>query len=368
PASSAAWRVRARVFAERVLLPEAEAIDATDRFPDGMVPQLADEGFLGVGLPLEHGGSGSGPASVAAVIEELAKGSAAVATLVSVHLAVCAQPIARFGSNGQKARYLGPLASGQWLGAFALTEPGAGSDAASIGCRYERTQDGGFRLDGTKTFITNAQRADVLLLFARRREPEGVHGISAFLLPKGTPGLTVARPFEKLGLHGSETHEVRLDGVRLPGDALLGEEGGGLAIALGSLASGRVGIAACALGVAQAAYDHLQGTVRSEPTDARRSVLARAFVQLLAARALVERAAERMERGEPFVAEAAAAKLAASEAAVQLSSTAVELGGPAAARSSSPAQRLWRDARVFPIVEGTTEIQEMILGRSLLGP
>jgi alkylation response protein AidB-like acyl-CoA dehydrogenase len=364
PNPEGSWRASARAYAEERILPRSASIDRDDRFPDGLRDELARAGFLGVGLPERWGGRGGSTRSVAAVIEELSRGSAAVATLVSVHLSVCAQPIDRWGTDGQRETYLRPLARGKWVGAFALTEPGAGSDAAHITCRYRREGEG-FVLTGSKMFITNGATADLILTFAAATEGSVAGRISAFLVRRETPGLTAPQHLDKLGLRGSETSELHFDDVRVPASALLGAEGKGLSIALGSLTGGRVGIAACALGVAQAAYEELERFVRSDPQDWKRSVLARAFTRLSAARALVERAADRKDRGEGFVLEGSAAKLACSEAATWIAERAVDLGGPEAVLAGARAGQLLRDARVFPIVEGTTEIQEMILGRTL---
>ncbi len=245
-----------------------------------------------------------------------------------------------------------------------LDRAGAGSDAAHIECRYRREGED-FVLTGSKMFITNGATSDLILAFATASGGPTAGRISAFLVRRNASGLTAPQHLDKLGLRGSETNELHFDDVRVPTSTLLGTEGKGLSIALGSLTGGRVGIAACALGVAQAAYEELETYVRSDPQDWRRSVLARAFTRLAAARALVERAADRKDRGEPFVLEGSAAKLACSEAATWIAERAVDLGGPPAVRSGARAGQLLRDARVFPIVEGTTEIQEMILGRTL---
>ncbi len=362
--SEAGWRARARRFAEIELLPNAAAIDRGDRNPPGIVARLAAEGFLGIGLPEGYGGRGGGAPESSAVIEELSRGSAAVATLVSVHLSVCARPIARFGSEAQKDRYLRPLAEGRWLGAFALTEPSAGSDAASITCRYTPEGDG-YRLDGAKMFITNGAAADLLLAFARADRGPAAGRISAFLVPGRSPGLSAPQRLEKLGLHGSETNGLFFDGVTLPASALLGREGHGLSLALAALTAGRVGIASCALGVAQAAYEEVEREARRDPADWKRLATAQSYTRLAAARALVARAAGLPEETDAFVLAASAAKLASSQAAQWIAERAVDVAGPAGTLSDAAPGRLLRDARVFPIVEGTTEIQELILGRTL---
>ncbi len=362
-----AWRERARRFAERDLRSRAVEIDRSDGLPLVVRQGLAREGFLGLGIPPRWGGQGGDTRATAAVLEELAAADAAVAVEVAVHLSVCAQPILQAGTDAQRQRYLPSLATGERLGAFALSEPGAGSDAAALRTRYRRTADG-FELTGTKMFISNAASAGVVLLFATHDPSLGHRGISAFVAPPGIPGFSVAQRLEKLGLRGSETTELVLEHAVLPPDALLGPEGEGLRIALTALSGGRVGIAACALGVARAAFEEMRRNVRADDADWRRHRLARAFAQLEASRLAVAEAAARRDAGREFVLEASVAKLLASRAAVAIASSGLELAGAAGVRSGAEAERLFRDARVFPIVEGTSEIQELVIARTLLAP
>jgi alkylation response protein AidB-like acyl-CoA dehydrogenase len=367
PGEELRWRASARTFAEAVLAPLGPAIDRTDEVPPVVFDGLRTGGFLGIGLPEAWGGAPAPVSAVAGVLEELAQANAAVATMLSVHLAVAAAPIAQFGTEDQKDRFLRPLAEGRTIGAFALTEPSAGSDAAGLRCRYER--DGaGFRLTGAKTFITDADLAGVILAFATRDASLGHRGISAFLVTPDTPGFQVARKLPKLGLHGSTTTELVFDRALLGPDRLLGPEGEGFRVAMDALAGGRIGIAACALGTARAAYEALRSSAKADPEDWKRVAVARAFVEVESAAALVREAARAKDAGEPFIVLASAAKLAASRAAVNIASRGMEVAGPGSAVSGSRWERLLRDARVFPIVEGTTEIQELILGRGLLGP
>jgi alkylation response protein AidB-like acyl-CoA dehydrogenase len=359
------WRERARRLAEADIRPLAIEIDRTDTLPASVPTALAREGFFGLGIPAEWGGVGGGTRVVAAVLEELARASAAVAVELAVHLSVCAQPILSSGTEQQKRRYLPALARGELLGAFALSEPGAGSDAGALRTRYRR--DGvGFELDGSKMFISNAASAGLVVLFATRDPALGSKGISAFLVPPRNPGVSVAQRLVKLGLRGSETTELVLEHARLDADALLGSEGEGLRIALKALSGGRIGIAACALGVARAAFDEMRRNVRADDADWRRHALARAYTELAAAEAVVAEAAARRDSGAEFVLPASVAKFLASRAAVSIASVGVEVAGAASARAGSEAERLYRDARVFPIVEGTTEIQELIVARRLL--
>ncbi len=361
------WRGRARAWAEQEIAPIAEEMDRSDRAPPDLIRRLGSAGVLGLGQPREWGGGGESTRTVVAVLEELARASSVAAVAVAVHLSVAAAPLARWGSDEQRERYLRPLLAGQALGAFALTEPEAGSNAAGLRCRYRWEGDTAV-LNGTKTFITNGGLADLLLLFATRDPTEGRGGITAFLLPKGTAGLRASHSFAKLGLRGSPTSELTLEEVRLPRSLRLGAEGQGLAIALESLIGGRVGIAACALGVARAGFEELRAAAREAPAEWKGSLLARSFADLEAAAALVERAAVARDRGEPFRRLASAAKLVASRAAVEITGRAVDAWASPAGPRRPRAERLYRDARVYPIVEGTSEIQEMILGRDLLRP
>lgn len=367
PSDAHGWRKRARSFAEAVVEPLATRIDREDRLPDGIVRGLAESGFLGMGIPARWGGNEADTRSTVAVLEELSRASAAVGVLVAVHLSVCAAPILTWGTDHQHEAFLRPLARGDVLGAFGLTEPNAGSDTASLTTRYAKDGNG-FRLNGAKTFISNAVSAGVVLIFATSDPLLGHRGISAFVVPPGTPGFSVARRLDKLGLRGSETTELVLHDVRLPPESLLGREGEGLRVALGALQGGRVGIASCALGVAEAAFAEMHRNVASEDAEWKRTVLARAFADLCAARALVARAAEAKDAGAPSVNDASVAKLVASRAAVHIASAGVDVAGAPGIRAGATAERLLRDARVFPIVEGTTEIQELILARSLLSP
>jgi hypothetical protein len=367
PTDAQGWRDRAHAFAARSIEPWAERIDREDRIPAELLRGLADEGFLGLGTPSSWDGSGGDTRSTVAVLEELSRASAAVGVIVAVHLSVCSAPILTWGTDAQRERFLRPLARGEHVGAFGLTEPNAGSDTARLATRYAK-DEGGFRLRGTKTFISNAVSAGTVLIFATSDPTLGHKGISAFIVPPGTKGFSVAQRFDKLGLRGSETAEIVLDDVHLPRESLLGPEGGGLRVALGSLQGGRVGIASCALGVAESAFAEMRKCVAAEDAEWKRTLLARAFADLSAARVLVARAAEAKDAGAPYVIEASVAKLVASGAAVRIAAAGVDVAGPAGVRAEAPAQRLLRDARVFPIVEGTTEIQELILARTLLPP
>ena len=357
---------RARRFTEEVLAPARRSIDREDRIPEHVLEGLRRGGFLGLSLPREYGGSGLSTLEVARAVEEIGAGSAAVGTLVAVHVSVASYPILRWGTSAQKEAYLPRMARGEWIGAFALTEPSAGSDAQSLATSYRR-QGAAFRLRGSKTFISNARLAQVFVTFARSPEAPPP-GISAFLVRPGTPGITISPPFPKLGIHGSDTCELSFDDVPVPPDGLLGSEGQGFRIAMETLGAGRIAIAALSLGIARAGFEALRVEVsrRSEPW--QRALLARAYVDVEAARVLVERAAMLRDGGLPFAQAASTAKLYASQAAFRIASNGLDVAGREALdrENPSPLEQLFRDSRVLSIVEGTTEIQEMILGRSLV--
>lgn len=363
--SSEEWGAVADRFATDVVLPRAEEMDRTDRLPREIREGLARSGLMGLTAPPELGGAGADTRTVARVLETLSAASAAVATILSVHLAVSMGPIVDHGSPEQRRALVPEMASGRWLGAFALSEPSVGSDAAHLSTRYAPSGPG-FRLRGNKMFTTSAASADVIVLFATRDPSLGPKGISAFAVTHGTPGISVGQRLDKLGLRGSETVELVLEDAELPATALLGREGEGFGIAMQALAGGRIGIAACALGVARAAFQTMRDAAHRDPVDWKRAAVARAFGELEAAAALVHHAAEVKDAGHAFVDAASAAKLVASQAAVHIAETGVNVAGRAGVGAEGTAGRLWRDARVFPIVEGTTEIQELILGRDLV--
>jgi alkylation response protein AidB-like acyl-CoA dehydrogenase len=358
------WRDAARRFRIDRIDPLADYIDRNDELPSSILDGMIQERFFGLTISSERGGVGAPASALPGVLEELARGSSAVAVMLAVHLSVCAAPISQWGTSEQKARCLPRLASGEWIGAFALTEPEVGSDSAHLATRYTAS-DSGYVVRGSKMFITNGGVAKVLVAFATRDPSLGPAGISAFVVEKQA-GVSVAQKLDKLGLHGSETTELVFTDAPLPPTALLGPEGSWLKIALGALMGGRLGIAACALGVAEAAYEELVAAAREHPGEAVRSEVARAFVDCLAARSLIERASTLRDTGQPYGNEASAAKLFASQVACRTAERAVDARGTDAISAHARCNRLYRDARVYPIVEGTTEIQEMILGRSIL--
>jgi butyryl-CoA dehydrogenase len=366
------FQLQVREFAARVLAPAAAAADREARLPAATLPALAGEGLLALAIPRQYGGGARSTVDYALAMEELAVACAATAVLVSVHNSLVADPIRHWGTADQQAHYLPRMASGECLGAFALTEPSAGSDAASLRTRAVRDADG-YRLSGTKCFITNAGMADVYLVFATLNPAAGARGIAAFLVEPDAPGFSVGAYEHKLGIRGSSTAQLFLDDCRIRPEQRLGAEGDGWRVAMGTLDGGRIGIAAQALGIARAAfeagvaYTRRQTAERGTPAgEATQWLLADLDVRLDAARLLVHRAAALKDAGQRLSREAAAAKLFAAETAVWVTSQVVELMGAEACAADAPAQRYFRDARITEIYEGTSEIQRLIIGEHLL--
>ncbi|WP_433385301.1 acyl-CoA dehydrogenase family protein [Micromonospora sp. KLBMP9576] len=369
----AAVRQLAADFVDREVAPHAATWDRRESVDPGIVGKLGDLGFLGLTIAEDDGGSGGDHLSYCLVLEELGRGDSAVRGIVSVSLGLVAKSIAAHGTAEQRAQWLPRLCSGAALGCFALTEPDSGSDAAALTTRAVR--DGAdWLITGAKIFITNGTTADVALVFARTGGP-GHRGISAFLVPTDAPGLTRREIHGKLGLRGQATGELRFDGVRVPDSARLGEEGAGFRLALGTLAKGRMSVAAGCVGIAQGCLDAAVGyagqrTQFGKPIAGHQLVqqlLAAIAVDTDAARLLVWRVADLIDRGEPFATEASTAKLFASEAAVRAANNAVQVFGGYGYIDEYPVGKYLRDARVATLYEGTSQIQQLLIGRALTG-
>jgi butyryl-CoA dehydrogenase len=368
------FRQTVRTFVDRVIVPTAAENDRTGTFPWANLRGLAELGVLGLLVPPEHGGAGAGTLEAALAIEEIARGCASTAVVVSVHNALVCDPIARFGTPDQQARYLGPLARGELIGAFALTEPNAGSDAAALATTARREGDH-YVLDGTKVFITSGDVAGVILLFATVDRARGAHGITAFLVDRDAPGLRVGRTEDKLGLRAASTVELILEGCRVPAANRLGGEGEGYRLALQALASGRIGIAAQAVGIARAALEAACAYARERRQFGRpiaefqglQWMLAEMALAVDAARLLTWRAARLRDAGLPHAAEASMAKIAASETAVAVASKAIQVFGGYGYTKDFPVERYFRDAKATEIYEGTNQIHRTIIARHLLG-
>ncbi|MBA2615548.1 MAG: acyl-CoA dehydrogenase family protein [Actinobacteria bacterium] len=358
-----------RELAEAEIVPNAAAWDREHRFPHELIEKLAELGLMGVCLPEDLGGAGADFLSYILVLEELSRADAGIGVTVAVHTSAAALPILKFGSDEQREELIPPLARGEHLGAFALTESSSGSDAASLQTRAELEGDG-WRLTGRKQWITNSAHAGTILVFARS-EP----GISCFLVDRDWEGVTVTGEHRKLGLHSSSTTDLVLDGVPVPAERLLGEEGKGFRIAMATLDGGRIGIAAQAVGIAQAAFE----TARAYALERRQfgrpiadfgaiqAKLADMATEIDAARLLVYRAAWLRDRGEPHGEAGAKAKLFASAVARRTSGEAIQVLGGYGYTKEFPAERFYRDAKVTEIYEGTSEVQRLVIARSVLG-
>ena len=367
-------RLAVRELADKELAPRASHYDQNEEFPWENLRRIAEMGLFGLTIDEECGGSGGTARQLAVVIEELARGCGATSVVYIAHLALCAQYIHRFGSDRQKHELLRPLVSLASVGAFALTEPGAGSDAASIRTSLSRV-DGHLLLNGTKLFTTNAVEADIFVVLATHDPEQGTNGIDAVVVERGTPGFTINPQHGKMGMRGSSTAELVFEGCRIPEENRLGGEGVGWAQTMDVLNASRVGIAAQCVGLAQAAYESaLQYAGQREAFGRQLSgfqsvqwTLADMATEIDAARLLVYRAASLLDDGAPFVTEASMAKLFASRVAVECADRAVQLHGGTGYFAPTTAERLYRDARVTEIYEGTSEVQRMIISRGILG-
>ncbi|WP_018462200.1 acyl-CoA dehydrogenase family protein [Thermus oshimai] len=356
-----------RRVAREVLWPLAPEYDREGKYPWPQLKALAELGFLGMTTPEAYGGVGLDSVTWALALEEMAWADPSVAVIVSVTSGLPQYMLLRFGTEAQRRRYLVPLARGEWIGAFCLTEPHAGSDAASIRTEARRVP-GGYELWGVKSWITSAGQAQLYVVMARTEA-----GISAFLVEAGAKGLSFGKPEEKMGLHAAHTAEVRLEGVFVPEENRLGEEGRGLSYALAGLDSGRIGVAAQAVGIARAAFElakayadeRVQFGKKLREHQAIAFKLSDMYTKVEAARALTLKAAEKKDRGERFTLEASAAKLFASGVAVEVTREAVQVLGGYGYHRDYRVERYYRDAKVTEIYEGTSEIQRYVIAREL---
>jgi alkylation response protein AidB-like acyl-CoA dehydrogenase len=367
-------RDNVRELAENTLRPRAGEFEQAGGVPRDVLETLAEMGLFGMLVPEEYGGAGLDPLSYCLVIEELARGCASTAITVSVSNSVVAAPIATHGSVDHRQRFLPRLARGEWLGSFCLTEPHAGSDVAALRTRATRTP-GGYRLDGAKAWVTNAGWARLFLVVATTDPAARGRGLTTFLVESDTRGLRVGPPERKMGLRASSTAPVYFDGCEIPESARLGREGSGMAIALETLDAARIGVAAQSVGIAQAALEEAVSYARSRHAfgqaiaafGAVQGMLADMAAEVDAARLLTLRAAGLKARGMEFARAASMAKLYASEAANRVAARAVQIHGAAGYSADSRVERLYRDARVTTIYEGTSEIQRLVIARHLLG-
>lgn len=368
------FRRMVREFAEKEVAPRAAETDETGQFPWPIVEKMAALGLMGLPIPEEYGGAGADTVSYAIAVEEIARACGSTAITLAAHVSLACKPLLLFGSEEQKRKYLVPLAQGRWLGAFGLTEPGAGSDAGA--CKTTAYLDGDeWVINGQKCFITNGSIADVVLIAAVTDKSAGTRGISNFIVPKGAPGFRPGRDEVKMGLRGSVTSELFFEDCRIPAENILGEPGQGFKQFLITLDEGRISIGAMALGLAQAAFEasvryskeRVQFGQPIAKFQAIQWMLADTATELDAARLLVYRAAWLKDQGREFTKEAAMAKLFASEVAERACYRAIQIHGGYGYMREYGVERMYRDQRLCAIGEGTSEIQRLVIARQVLG-
>ncbi len=367
-----------REFAEKEVKPLAQEVDETEEFPRATVEKMAKLGFLGIPVPKEYGGQGCDPLTYAMCVEELSKVCGTTGVIVSAHTSLCCDPIQTYGTEEQKQKYLVPLAKGEKLGAFGLTEPGAGTDAQ--GQQTKAVLDGDeYVLNGSKIFITNGKEADVYVIFAITNVVEDAKGrkkkiISAFIVEKGTPGFTFGTKEKKMGIRGSSTYELIFQDCRIPKENMLGQEGKGFGIAMHTLDGGRIGIASQALGLAEGALETTVAYVKERKQFGRAIAafqntqfqLADMATKAEAAQLLVYKAAMAKAKQKNYSVEAAMAKLYAAEVAMEITTKAVQLHGGYGYTREYDVERMMRDAKITEIYEGTSEVQRMVISGALL--
>ncbi len=366
-------RDMARRFAQEKLAPNAAQWDREHAFPAEALKEMGALGFMGMTVPAEWDGAETDYVAYAMAVIEIAAGSGAVSTIMSVHNGVGCMPILTFGDDEQRGRFLKPMARGEQIGCFCLTEPGAGSDAASIKTRARRDGNSSYVISGAKQFITSGKNGDVAIVFAVTDPDAGKRGISAFIVPTDTPGFVVAKVEMKLGQHASDTCALAFEDMRVPASQRLGEEGQGLKIALANLEGGRIGIAAQAVGMARAAHDAALAYAKErlqfgKPIIEHQAVafrLADMATRIEAAEQLVLHAAALRDAKQPCLKEASMAKLFASETAERVCSDAIQIHGGYGYLADYPVERIYRDVRVCQIYEGTSDIQRLVIARAL---
>lgn len=366
-------RKMVREFANEEITPFIEKMEEKEEFPREIIKKMGELGLMGITIPEEYGGAGMDFTSYIIAIHELSKVSATIGVILSVHTSVGTNPILYFGNNDQKQKYIPKLATGEYLGAFALTEPGAGSDAASLKTKAVRQGDH-YILNGSKVFITNGGEADVYIAFASTDPSQGSKGISAFIIEKDTPGFVIGKSEKKMGLHGSNTVQLTFEDAKVPVANLLGDEGEGFKVAMSNLDVGRIGIAAQALGIAEASLEHATNYAKEreqfgKPIASQQGIgfkLADMATNVEAAKLLIYQAANLRQLGKPCGKEASMAKLFASKTAVECGIEAVQVYGGYGFTKDYPVERFFRDAKITEIYEGTSEIQKIVISKHLL--
>ena len=368
-----AVRETARKFALEAVAPGAGERDEQERFPAELVRQMADLGFLGLPIAEEWGGAGLDTLAYCIAVEEIARIDASLAITLAAHVSLGCGPINAFGTDAQKRKFLVPMASGKMLGAFGLTEPNAGSDAGGTQTTAVR-ENGGWRVNGTKIYITNGSVAGTIVFTAKTDKNKGTKGISSFIISSDTPGFKVGKHEKKMGLRSSDTVELHFENMYVPGEQLLGEENKGFSQFLSTLAGGRISIGAMSLGIAQGAYDvavkyAMERKQFGKPIaefQAIQFMLADMALKIQAARHLVYDAAWRKDQGQPYGKEGAMAKLYASEASTWCADRAIQIHGGMGYMREMPVERFYRDAKLMEIGEGTSEIQRIVIAKTLL--
>ena len=362
-----------REFAEKEVKQLAAEVDETERFPMETVEKMAKLGIMGIPVPKEYGGAGADNVLYTMAVEELSRVCATTGVIVSAHTSLCCAPILEHGTEAQKQKYLPKLASGEWIGAFGLTEPNAGTDASAQQTTAVKEGDH-YVLNGSKIFITNASAANVFIVMAMTDKSKGTKGISAFIVERDFPGFSIGKKEKKMGIRGSATCELIFENCIVPAENLLGAEGKGFGIAMKTLDGGRIGIASQALGIAQGAMDETVRYVKERKQFGRplakfqnmQFQLADMQTRIEASRLLVRKAAFRKDRKDNYSADAAMAKLFAAETAMEMTTKAVQYHGGYGYTREYPVERMMRDAKITEIYEGTSEVQRMVIAGKLL--
>lgn len=362
-----------REFAEKEVKPLAAEIDELEKFPTELVNKMGKIGLMGIPVPVKYGGQGGTNQMYSMAVEELSRACGTTGVVVSAHTSLCVAPILENGTEEQKMKYLPKLASGEWVGAFGLTEPGAGTDAA---LQQTVAVDAGDKwiLNGTKIFITNAGFAHVYIVIAMTDKSQGTRGISAFIVERGTPGFSIGKEEKKLGIRGSSTCELIFENCEIPKENLLGKVGRGFGLAMKTLDGGRIGIAAQALGIAQGAMDETVKYTKERKQFGKAIAkfqntqfqLADMETKVQASRLLVRHAAYKKDQGMPYSVDAAMAKLFAAETSMEVTTKAIQFHGGYGYTREYPVERMFRDAKITEIYEGTSEVQRMVISGNLL--
>lgn len=355
-------------FADSELVPRAAKIDEEGKIPAEVIEQLKENGFMGSYIPEEYGGAGMDYYAYAILIEELSRGCASTGVFVSAHTSLCVWPILEFGTEEQKKKYLPKLASGEWVGCFCLSEPGAGSDAGSLTTMAQEDGDH-YILNGVKNWITNGKEAGVAIVFAKTKKTDDYKGISAFIVETSTPGFNVMKAEDKLGIRGSSTTQIQLENVKIPKGNLLGQPEKGFRIAMATLDGGRIGIASQAVGIAEAAFryakkyamERIQFGKPLADLQGIQFMVADMSTKIDASRLLIETASRMKDRGENYSKRSAQAKLMAAEAAMWITTKAIQICGGNGYTREYPVERHFRDAKITEIYEGTSEVQRIVI-------